>query len=194
RPSLSRNPLACSVAGSAFQRSQTSWFVGRALADPSSPRAVSRLERGISAPLPRCESTSATVHFSAPLWAASWSSVSPSTTARRRSWLARSSAMVSSTSEVMTGVTGPRPVCSLASVPVGGRGHQCREEGLVAAHLRVPLHPDAEPVARCLHRLDDLVRRPRGGHEPRVLSYRLVVVALRSPRLPLRRRPPGPPQ
>ena len=109
--------------------------------------------------------------------------------------MARSSAMVSSTSEVMTGVTGPRPVCSLASVPVRrprppvprrgpGRGPS---PGATARRRRtgrpVPPSPRAMPS-----------RRPRGGHEARVLAHRLVVVAADARhRLAARPRPRGSP-
>ena len=94
-------PLAWSCGLSAFHRSQTLWLKPSpgASASPSTARTAASW---ISAPLPMCERTSATVHSEAPDGPVSWSAESPGTRAARVSCSLRRAAIVRPARVVMT--------------------------------------------------------------------------------------------
>ena len=83
----------------AFQRSHTAWLSMSPAGTPS--MAAVRVLMVSSEPLPRWESTSATVHFAAPLCCASSSEEMPSTSSASWSWLVRRAAIDASTRSVM---------------------------------------------------------------------------------------------
>lgn len=104
RPSCSANQAACSVGEAASQRPHTVAF---STSRGSPVMAAASWPPMISAPLPRCDSTWATVHSSAPLGPASCSSESPAAMAATSSWLVRRAAIERSRSSVMSASTHP---------------------------------------------------------------------------------------
>ena len=70
------------------------------------------------------------------------------------------------------------PAARRSSSACRGGGDESPEQAGVCSHLGVPLHRGAQPVAACLHRLEQAVLGPGRGRETRVGPHRLVVMAV----------------